>query len=209
MGASRCESKAAELEVMREKHARVLKIVLAVNAAMFGVEFIAGVLSKSSSLLADSLDMLGDAFVYSFSLFVLYRSTLWRAGAAVLKGVIMAAFGIGVLAEAIYKGFVDVVPQAQVIGVIGLLALAANSACFFMLYRFRADDLNMRSTWLCSRNDIIANCGVLAASLGVALTGTKWPDLVVGAAIAGLFLSSTVTVLREAIPEFQKRTRQA
>ncbi len=202
MGKSCCENKAAELAALRQRQGRVLKIVLAINATMFLVEFAAGILSKSTSLLADSLDMFGDSVVYAFSLYVLGMSVRWRASAALLKGLIMTAFGIGVLGEAIYKILADSMPVSATMGSVGLLALAANAACLVLLLRHKADDINMRSTWLCSRNDIVANLGVLAAAGGVALTGTKWPDIGVGMMIAVLFLSSAVSVLRESWAEF-------
>jgi Co/Zn/Cd efflux system component len=148
-------------------------------------------------LLADSLDMLGDSLIYGFSLYVLWRSAEWKAIAAVLKGIVMAAFGIGVLAEAVYKVTVGVMPLAETMGIIGLLVLLGNGLCFLLLFRHRSDDLNMRSTWLCSRNDIIANLSVLVAALAVKVFDASWPDILVGAAIAALFLRSAFTVLRE------------
>jgi cation diffusion facilitator family transporter len=184
---------------MRERHGRVLWIVLAINASMFLVEGWAGLLAHSTSLLADSLDMLGDALVYGFSLFVLARSARWQAGAALAKGGFMLAFGLGVLGEALYKMFHLVMPDVGTMGVIGGIALAANLVCFFLLYRHRDDNLNMSSTWLCSRNDLIANVGVLIAAGGSYLLVSRWPDIVVGGIIAGLFLGSALSVLSQAI----------
>jgi Co/Zn/Cd efflux system component len=148
--------------------------------------------------------MLGDSLVYGFSLYVLWRSAEWRAMAAVLKGIIMAVLGVGVLAEAVYKMTAVVVPVAETMGMIGLLVLFGNGLCFVMLYRHRSDDLNMRSTWLCSRNDIIANLSVLVAAIGVKAFNASWPDILVGAAIAALFLRSALTVLQESFAEMQK-----
>jgi len=196
-----CESKAGEIAKLRGKHRRVLKAVLVLNAALFIGEATAGVVAQSTALLADSLDMLGDALVYGFSLYVLWRSAEWKAVAAGLKGIVMAVFGFGVLAEAGYKAWSGVVPIAETMGLIGVLVLAGNATCFFLLYRHRSDDLNMRSTWLCSRNDIIANLSVLAAAAGVKVFAAGWPDVVVGAAIAALFLRSSLSVLREAFRE--------
>ncbi len=184
---------------MRESHGRVLWIVLAINALMFLVEGWAGVLAHSTSLLADALDMLGDALVYGFSLFVLARSVRWQAGAALAKGGFMLAFGVGVLGEALYKVFHPVMPGVEMMGIIGGIALAANLVCFFLLYRHRADNLNMSSTWLCSRNDLIANVGVLLAAGGGYLLVSRWPDIIVGGIIAGLFLTSALHVLSQAI----------
>lgn len=177
----------------------MLWIVLAINAAMFLVEGAAGLLAHSTSLLADALDMFGDALVYGFSLFVLARSTRWQAGAALAKGVFMLAFGLGVLGEAIYKAFHPVMPGVATMSIVGGLALAANLICFFVLYRHRGDNLNMSSTWLCSRNDLVANVGVLLAAAGTYALASRWPDIVVGVIIAGLFLAASFGVLRESI----------
>jgi cation diffusion facilitator family transporter len=193
-----CEDKRCELTGMRERHGRVLGVVLVINATMFLVEGGAGLVAHSTSLLADALDMLGDALVYGFSLLVLARSARWQAGAALAKGGFMLAFGLGVLGEVVYKMFYPVMPGAETMGVIGGLALAANLVCFFLLYHHRSDNLNMRSTWLCSRNDLIANVGVLVAASGSYMLLSRWPDLLVGVVIASLFLSSTLQVLREA-----------
>ena len=182
---------------MRNTHSRVLKAVLVINAVMFVVEGGAGLAAHSTSLLADALDMLGDALVYGFSLYVLDRSSRWQAGAALVKGGFMLAFGLGVMAEAGHKILVPVMPGVETMGAVGGLALAANLVCFFLLYRHRGDNLNMSSTWLCSRNDLIANVGVLLAAAGTYLFDTRWPDIVVGGVIALLFLSSSVGVLGE------------
>ena len=197
--ASCCEDKSCEITAMREQHSRVLWVVLAINGLMFFVEGWAGLLAQSTSLLADSLDMLGDALVYGFSLFVLARSSRWQAGAALTKGAFMFVFGLGVLGEAVYKVFYPVMPGVEIMGVVGGLALAANLVCFFLLYRHRGDNLNMSSTWLCSRNDLIANAGVLLAAGASYLLNSHWPDIIIGAIIAILFLSSAVNVLRQSI----------
>ena len=197
--ASCCEDKGCETAALRERHSYVLWVVLAINAAMFVIEAVAGVVAHSTSLLADALDMLGDALVYGFSLFVLARSARWQAGAALAKGGFMLAFGLGVLGEALYKTFNPIVPVAGTMGLIGSLALMANLACFALLYRHRADNLNMSSTWLCSRNDLIANVAVLLAAVGTHALASRWPDILVGGLIACLFLRSAVQVLREAI----------
>lgn len=184
---------------MRERHSRVLWIVLVINAIMFLIEGWAGIVAHSTSLLADALDMLGDALVYGFSLFVLARSVRWQAGTALVKGLFMLTFGLAVLGEAGYKVFYPVMPGVETMGIIGGLALVANLVCFFLLYRHRGDNLNMRSTWLCSRNDLVANLGVLLAAASCYLFVSRWPDILVGSIIAVLFLSSAVSVLRQAI----------
>jgi Co/Zn/Cd efflux system component len=198
-----CNDKAGEIEALRARQSSTLKIVLGVNAGMFAVELTAGLLARSVSLVADSLDMLGDALVYGFSLYVVARGTKMKAISALIKGGIMAAFGLFVLGQAIYRIVVPQLPVFEAIGGIGLLALAANSACLVLLWRHRADDINMRSVWLCSRNDIIANVSVLFAALGVWLTGSGWPDILVGLALAALFLRSALVVLRGSIAELR------
>ncbi len=190
-----CEKKGSELAQLRGRHSRVLYIVLVINAGMFLVEGGGGVFAHSTSLMADALDMLGDALVYGFSLFVLARSIRWQAGAALAKAGFMLVFGLSVLAEAAYKIARPVMPSVEIMGIIGGLALAANLMCFFMLYRHRGDNLNMSSTWLCSRNDLIANVGVLCAAAGSNGLASHWPDIVVGVGIAALFLHSAWQVL--------------
>ncbi len=199
MMADCCNEKACEIDALRDRQSSTLKIVLAINAVMFVVELTAGLLGHSISLVADSLDMLGDALVYGFSLYVVTRSTTMKARAALLKGIIMAAFGLFVLGQAIYRIAFPQLPVYETIGAIGLLALGANSTCFFLLWRHRVDDINMSSVWLCSRNDIIANISVLLAAVGVWLTHSGWPDILVGFALAALFLRSALFVLREAL----------
>jgi cation diffusion facilitator family transporter len=198
-----CENKAAELARLRASQSRVLYIVLAINAVMFVVEFAAGWIAASTALLGDSLDMFGDASVYALTLFVLHRGPRARAGAAMCKGGFMLLFGVVVVADAVRKLMLQEVPAADWMGAVGALALLANGVCFALLYRHRADDLNMRSTWLCSRNDLVANSSVIVAAALVALTSSLWPDLIVGLAIAALFLHSAVQVLREARQEWR------
>jgi Co/Zn/Cd efflux system component len=198
-----CEAKSEELEALRARQGRVLFVVLGINASMFLVEFAAGLAAGSTALLGDSLDMLGDSFVYGFTLYVLDRSSAWRARAALLKGAIMLAFGVGVLVQAGIGLNAGVMPAAPTMAGIGALALTANATCFALLWRHRADDLNLRSTWLCSRNDLIANVSVLAAAAAVARFASPWPDFVVGIAIAALFLRTAATVLRQSIAELQ------
>lgn len=198
-----CSGKSCEIAALRLRQSATLKLVLGINAAMFVVELTAGVLAGSVSLIADSLDMLGDALVYGFSLYVVARGARMKALAALFKGGIMAAFGLFALGQAIYKILFPVLPVAEAIGAFGLLALAANSICFALLWRHRADDINMSSVWLCSRNDIIANVSVLLAALGVWLTGAGWPDIAVGLALAALFLRSSMVVLRDATAELR------
>jgi len=198
-----CNDKACEIEALRSRQSATLKIVLGINAVMFLVELTAGIMAGSVSLLADSLDMLGDALVYGFTLYVVARGARMKAQAALLKGGIMAAFGLFVLGQADHRMFFPHVPVFEMIGAVGALALAANGLCLALLWRHRADDINMSSVWLCSRNDIIANVSVLFAAVGVWLTGSGWPDVVIGLALAALFLKSALYVLRSAGTELR------
>jgi len=196
-----CNDKACEIDALRTRQSATLKVVLVINAVMFIIELTAGLLGNSISLIADSLDMLGDALVYGFSLYVVTRSVTMKAKAALLKGLIMAGFGFFVLGQAVYRIVYPQIPVFETIGLIGLLALAANSLCFYLLWRHRTDDINMSSVWLCSRNDIIANISVLFAAVGVWLAHSGWPDILVGLALAGLFLRSSVQVVRDSLRE--------
>jgi Co/Zn/Cd efflux system component len=181
-----------------ERQRRVLQIVLSINVVMFLVEFVSGVMAHSTALLADSVDMLGDAIVYGFTLYVVSRGAVWQARAALLKGLIMAGFGVGVLAEVSAKLVRGTVPAAEVMGGIGLLALLANAACLLLLWRHRTDDINMRSAWICSLNDVAGNAAVLLASAGVMTVRSAWPDIAVGLLIALMFTVSAVSVLGRA-----------
>lgn len=192
-----------EIAVLRERQRAVLVAVLWINAAMFVVESIAGIVADSSALLADSLDMLGDALIYGFSLYVLTRNASWKARAALVKGVIQAAFGVGVLVEVTDKLLHGGTPLGGWMAGVGALALAANLVCFWLLTRHREQDLNMRSVWLCSRNDLIANVGVLVAAALVYASGSAWPDIIVGVLIAGLFLKTSVNVIAAAVAELK------
>jgi cation diffusion facilitator family transporter len=178
-----------------------------INAGLFFVEGTAGLLASSTALLADALDMLGDALIYGFSLYVVSRGALWKARAASLKGWIMLLFGLGVMGQAVYKIAVPELPHYPTMGLIGALALAGNAVCLWLLWSHRTEDINMRSVWLCSRNDIIANVAVLGAGAAVWALHSSWPDIVVGLAIAALFLSSSIHVLREAAKERQAALR--
>jgi Co/Zn/Cd efflux system component len=180
-----------------QRQRRVLRLVLWINVAMFLTELTAGLVGRSTALVADSADMLGDAIVYGFSLYAVARGPAWLARAAMLKGSIMAGFGIFVLAEVAWKVVTGIVPTAEVMGGVGLLALAANAGCLLLLWSRRGDDINMKSAWLCSRNDVIANVGVLLAAGAVMLTGAAWPDILVGLVIAALFVGSAATILLE------------
>ncbi|HSH97759.1 MAG: cation diffusion facilitator family transporter [Methylophilaceae bacterium] len=199
-----CEDKSCEITALREKHGHVLMVVLFINAGMFLLEGMAGWFANSTSLMADALDMLGDATVYAMSLYVLNQSQKQQAKVALIKGGFMLAFGLFVLADAVYKIYHSGMPNTSTMGTIGTLALAANLVCFYMLYSHREDSLNMSSTWLCSRNDLIANVGVLAAAGFSYLLLSRWPDILVGLSIALLFLKSSWEVTKEALAEIRK-----
>jgi cation diffusion facilitator family transporter len=198
-----CADKSLALTRLRERQAATLRVVLFLNAGMFGVEFAAGLLAGSVALLADSLDMLGDALVYGFSLYVVNRSAVWKARAALAKASVMGLFGIAVLGQLVLKLIHPQVPLFETMSVVGALALIVNGLCFGMLWRHRAEDINMRSVWLCSRNDVIANVSVLLAALAVWRLQSSWPDILVGALICIVFLRSAFAVAREARDELR------
>ncbi len=185
------------------RYRRVLWLALAINAAMFGFEVVFGLIADSLSLQADALDFFGDAANYAISLALLGRAIRWRARGAAIKGGAMALFGAWVLGAAIYRVFAGGVPDAAIMGAVGLLALFANLVCAVLLFRFRRGDANMRSVWLCSRNDAIANIAVILAALAVAVTGTGWADLGVAAVIASLAVSAGISVIRQAHGELR------
>jgi len=187
------------------RYRNILWLVLAINAAMFGVEVVAGLHAGSVSLQADSLDFLGDAANYGISLFVLGRPLRWRATASLLKGTTMGLFGIFVLGVALYKAFVLALPSAVVMGAVGIVALVANVVCAAVLYRFRNGESNRRSVWICSRNDAIGNIAVVVAASGVFMTATPWPDLFVGSVMALLALSGAYQIIRHAAAELSAR----
>lgn len=192
----------AELGQKRDQR-RVLIIVMLINLAMFAAEFTGGLIAGSAALMADSVDMFGDAFVYALSLYALNRGEKWEARAAIAKGVIILAFGIFIIAESAEKIVNGVPPSSELMLLFGGLALAANLTCLALLWRFRKLNVNMSSTFECSRNDVLSNVGVLVAAGLVAFSGTAWPDIAVGSLIALLFLRSAWRVLAEAIPAYR------
>lgn len=180
---------------------RVLWIALVANVAMFGVELVASIFSGSSALAADALDFLGDSASYALSLGALAIGGAWISRVALLKGVAMSSYGVAVLAYAAWRVWLGAPPEAVTMGVVGLLALAVNFSVALLLFRFREGDANMRSVWLCTRNDVIANVLVLVAAAGVFGTGTVWPDVAVAAILALLGLSTGRSVIRRARAE--------
>ena len=200
MGANCC-STACETTRLTKRYRKILWAALVINLGMFGVEIFAGVRADSVSLLADSLDFLGDAANYGISLLVLGMSQTLRAKASLFKALSMLTFGVGVLIAAIWHLLSGQVPDAPTMGWVGSLALLANVGVAALLYAYREGDSNMRSVWLCSRNDALGNIAVLFAALGVFGTGSAWPDLLVAGIMAGLAVGSSYQVMRHARQE--------
>lgn len=201
MSATCCNASCSTSKPIPPSYRRVLWIALAVNLSMFGVELVAGWGAGSVSLLADAVDFFGDAANYALSLFVLSMGLAARARTALLKGVFMGGYGLYVLAQATWNGLHGVVPEALTMGLVGTAALIANVGVAALLYVYRDGDANMRSVWLCSRNDAIGNLAILLAALGVFGTGSAWPDLGVAALMAVLGLTGAWQVIRQARQE--------
>jgi Co/Zn/Cd efflux system component len=187
----------------------VVWIALVINLAMFGVEIFAGVTAASAALKADALDFLGDSANYAISLGVAGMALTWRARAAMLKGASLVVLGLWVIGGTAYAAIAGTLPAAGTMGIVGGLALAANVAVALMLYRFRSGDANMRSVWICSRNDAIGNLAVVAAAFGVFGTGSGWPDLIVAAILATLGISGGIQIMREADGELRGARKSA
>tara|TARA_R110001583_G_C5631635_1_gene407097 strand:+ start:560 stop:1219 length:660 start_codon:yes stop_codon:yes gene_type:complete len=204
-GCNSCASDSAtEAERKNPQFRRVLWFALASNAVMFFVELSASFISDSVSLQADALDFFGDSINYGLSLLVLGMGLHFRAKAALFKGAIMALFGLWVIGSAIYRMGSDKVPDPEIMGFIGFLALIVNVLVAVLLFRYRSGDSNMRSIWLCSRNDALGNIAVMVAALGVVTTASGWPDILVAAVIASLNLSAAIQVIRQAQTELQQ-----
>ena len=181
---------------------RVLLIVTAINMIMFVVEMVAGHVAQSQALQADALDFLGDSLTYAISFIVIGMSARIRAGAALGKGVSLMIMGLWVLGSTIYQLFIREIPHAELMGGIAFLAFATNLTSVLLLVKWRNGDANVRSVWLCSRNDAIGNFIVIIAAVGVFGTGTAWPDLAVALIMSGLFLTSSTQILRQGIREW-------
>jgi Co/Zn/Cd efflux system component len=185
------------------RYRKVLWVALVINITMFFVEIGGGITSGSASLFADAVDFAGDAANYGISLAVLSMGLAWRSRAALVKGASMAAFGVFVLGKAGWSAMNGVPPEPLTMGAIAILALIANTVVALLLYAFREGDANMRSVWLCTRNDAIGNLAVLVAAAGVWGAGNGWPDILVAAGMGGLALYSGVSVVRQAVGELQ------
>lgn len=194
-----CEDKGCAIEALQVRQSGTLKIVLGINAVMFLVVLTAGILAYSTALLSDSLDNLGDALTYALSLYAVNKAARTKANVALFKGILILGAGVFVLGQVVYKAIVPVVPIFDTMAIVAVLALIANATCLALLWKHRAEDVNMSSVWECSRNDIASNVAVLLAAIGVWLTGAQWPDLLVGTLLAVLFLSSACRVLNTAL----------
>ncbi|MCG7984698.1 MAG: cation transporter [Candidatus Thiodiazotropha lotti] len=192
---NRCSDGAA---AVNPEFRKALWVALFVNLIMFTIEIIGGLYANSVSLLADAVDFAGDAANYALSLSVLSLGILWRARAALIKGISMGAYGLLVVGKTVWASLYGVAPEAYTMGLIGLVALVANLSVAMMLYRFRNGDANMRSVWLCSRNDSIVNLMIILAALGVLGTASRWPDLVVAAVVSVLAISSAISIVVQA-----------
>jgi cation diffusion facilitator family transporter len=198
-----CCGHTATFDGLSADYKRRLWLVIAINAAMFAVEIGAGALAGSQALQADALDFLADSLTYGMSLAVIGLSAQTRAGVALAKAASLTAMALWVLGSTAYHVLVLGVPHAEIMGAVGVLALAANLASVLILVRYKDGDANVRSVWLCSRNDAIGNVAVMLAAGAVWLTATKWPDLIVAALMAGLFLTSSAQILRQSLHQMR------
>jgi Co/Zn/Cd efflux system component len=188
-----------------ERYRRILWVALAINMAMFIVEIVVSILAGSVSLRADALDFLADTANYAVALLVVGLALRWRARAALFKGGVMGLFGLWVAVSTVHHAITATVPHAEMMGAVGLLALAANLGVAGLLYRYRLADSQALSVWLCTRNDCVANLAVIVAGAGVWASGTPWPDIAVAAVIASLGVSSAVRIVRQARGELRGR----
>lgn len=198
-----CDSGCNNNQLLTPKYRKILWIALLINFTMFVVEVLSGLNAHSVALMADAIDFFGDAMNYGISLAVLSMSLMWRARAALFKGLTMGAFGLFVLASAAWSFTHGKVPEPYTMGIIGMLALVANVSVAILLYAYREGDANMQSVWLCSRNDAIGNVAVMLAALGVFGSDSAWPDLVVAVVMASLGMSAAIKVTKKASAELK------
>jgi Co/Zn/Cd efflux system component len=206
---SSCSSAAPPGALNSPRWRRALWIALFINAGFFVAEIVAGAAAGSAALQADALDFFGDAANYAISLGVAGMALTWRARASIAKGGTMIAFALWVLASTAWRVAYGGLPRAEVMGVVGLAALVANGGVALMLYRFRTGDANMRSVWICSRNDAVGNAAVLLAAMGVFGTGTNWPDVIVAAIMGGLGLWGGWQIVQQARGEIHSKRQGA
>ena len=203
---SGCCNDSCAIDVLRDRQRGTLRIVLGVNATMFLVIAVAALYGKSTALLADSLDNLGDALTYGLSLYAVSRGTVVKAKVALFKGGLIFLAACAVVAQVTYKVFVSSVPIFEVMGAFSLLGLVANSLCLYLLWRHRHEDVNMSSVWECSRNDIASNLSVFVAAGAVWLTGSGWPDILVALGLVWLLIRSSIRVISSAMLELRAAT---
>ncbi len=196
-----CCGKDTKFDGISDDYKRRLWIIIALNATMFAVEMTAGQVAQSQALQADALDFAGDAITYAISLAVIGASVRARTSAALLKGISLLLMGFWVFGSTLYRVFYVGVPTAEIMGVVGVLALVTNLVSVLLLVRYKEGDANIKSVWLCSRNDAIGNVAVIIAALSVWGTAAGWPDLIVATIMAGLFLSSAFQIVRQALAE--------
>jgi cation diffusion facilitator family transporter len=202
-----CTDKECAIEALQARQGKTLRVVLAINAVMFFVELVSGLLARSTALLADSLDNLGDALTYGASLYAVRRGARAKARVALFKATLILAAGLFVLGQVVYASLYPGTPVFETMGAVALLALAANGTCLALLWKHRSEDVNMSSVWECSRNDIASNLSVFLAALLVWLTDSGWPDVVVGVVLAALFLRSAFNVSRSALLQLRLAPR--
>jgi cation diffusion facilitator family transporter len=198
-----CNDKACAIEALKERQSGTLRIVLAINLVMFFVELASGLWARSTALLADSLDNLGDAATYGLSLYAVGRGPRAKAKVALFKAALILSAGVFVFAQVIYAVVHRGVPVFETMGIVSLIALAANATCLALLWKHRSEDVNMSSVWECSRNDIASNTAVFIAAGAVWLSDSAWPDLMVGLALVALFIRSAIRVGRDALRELR------
>ncbi len=198
-----CDTGCSSNQAQTPRYRKILWIALFINLVMFVIEVLSGFSANSVSLMADAIDFFGDAMNYGISLLVLSMHFMWRARAALFKGLTMGAFGLFVLASAAWSFMHGKVPEPYTMGLIGMLALVANISVALMLYAYREGDANMRSVWLCSRNDAIGNLAVILAAVGVFGSGNAWPDLLVAFIMAGLSISAAIQISKRALLEMK------
>ena len=203
---SGCCNQDCTIDKLHKRQRGTLKIVLAINTVMFIVIVIAAFISNSTSLMADSLDNLGDALTYALSIYAVTRGATVKAKVALFKGVLILLAAIAVASQIIYKLFVPSMPLFEVMGIFSLLGLIANSLCLYLLWRHRNEDINMNSVWECSRNDIASNLSVFIAAGAVWFTGSGWPDILVALGLVWLLTRSSIRVISSALSELQTTT---
>jgi len=197
-----CEHK-LKFEGISSRYKTILWVVIAINALMFLIETGASMAADSMALRADALDFLGDSLTYGLTLLAIGHSLRWRASAAMFKGVTLLLMGLWVLGSTVYRLFILGAPNEMIMGSVAMLAFTANMVCVLLLLRYRDGDANVRSVWLCSRNDAIGNLGVMVAAVAVYYTQTQWPDLVVALLMSMLFLQSSYLIIRLALSELR------